>query len=166
VGCRPHPPVIAAKRRPHQSRRPSAAKRIIRAEVSKDTGPIYLQSSFFGAAAAGDGLECLVLLAILTRVGKTKIDIAIQAHVWVILGCRVERISIWRYPYFVHESHPFCGPGSGVCHHLRSHLRTRILDHLRATCKRISHILHYSYSYRLEDGWRYRTYANCASYTA
>ena len=28
-----------AKRRPRQSRRPSAAKRIIRAEVPKDTGP-------------------------------------------------------------------------------------------------------------------------------
>ena len=75
--------------------------------------PDYL-CSFFRAAAAGDRLESLVLLAILTRVGKPKIDIAIQARVWVILGCRVERISIWRYPYFVHESHPFCGPGSGV----------------------------------------------------
>jgi len=74
--------------------------------------PDYL-SSFFRAAATGDGLESLVLLAILTRVGKPKIDIAIQAHVWVILGCCVERISIWRYPYFVHESLPFCGPGPG-----------------------------------------------------
>jgi hypothetical protein len=44
-----------AKRRPRQSRRPSAAKRIIRAEVPKDTGPIYLQASFFRAAAAGVG---------------------------------------------------------------------------------------------------------------
>jgi hypothetical protein len=84
--------------------------------------PDYL-CSFFRAAAAGDGLESLVLLAILTRVGKPKIDIAIQAHVWVILGCRVERISIWRYPYFVHESHPFCGPRLGVCHHRRGFLR-------------------------------------------
>ena len=47
-----------AKRGPRQSRRPSAAKRIIRAEVPKDTGPIYLQASFFRAAAAGDGVEC------------------------------------------------------------------------------------------------------------
>jgi hypothetical protein len=31
-------------------RRPSAANSIIRAEVAKDTGPIYLQASFFGAA--------------------------------------------------------------------------------------------------------------------
>src|SRR5215212_7588191 len=50
--------------------------------------PDYL-SSFFRAAAAGDGLESLVLLAILPRVGKPKIDIAIQACVWVILGCIV-----------------------------------------------------------------------------
>jgi hypothetical protein len=33
-------------------RRPSVAKRIIRADVPKDTGPIYLQASFFRAAAA------------------------------------------------------------------------------------------------------------------
>jgi hypothetical protein len=37
-------------------RRPSAAKRIIRAEVPKDTGPIHLQASFFRAAAARHAL--------------------------------------------------------------------------------------------------------------
>jgi hypothetical protein len=31
-----------AKQRPRQSRRPSAAKRIIRAEVPKDTGPVAM----------------------------------------------------------------------------------------------------------------------------
>jgi len=62
-GQRENPEVLlgvwgGAKQRPRQSRRPSAAKSIIRAEVPKDTGPIYLQASFFRAAAAGDGVEC------------------------------------------------------------------------------------------------------------
>jgi hypothetical protein len=51
--CRP--PVVVAKQRPRQSRRPSAAKSIIRVEVPKDTGPIYLQASFFRAAATPVG---------------------------------------------------------------------------------------------------------------
>jgi hypothetical protein len=44
-------------------RRPSAAKRIIRVEVPKDTGPIYLQASFFRTAAARHGLYDLDLFA-------------------------------------------------------------------------------------------------------
>ena len=44
-------------------RRPSAAKRIMRTEVPKDTGPIYLQASFFRAAAARHGLYDLDLFA-------------------------------------------------------------------------------------------------------
>src|SRR5215212_4317839 len=69
--------------------------------------PNYL-SSFFRAAAAGDGLESLVLLAILTRVGKPKIHIAIQARVRVILGrgeagewVASSRLGV--YPWFVHR---------------------------------------------------------------
>jgi hypothetical protein len=51
-----------AKRRPRQSRRPSAAKSIIRAEITKDTGPItYL--GFFSAAATRNGFKDLYLFA-------------------------------------------------------------------------------------------------------
>ena len=40
-----------AKQRPRKSRRPSAAKSIIRAEVPKDTGPIYLQARLLAGSA-------------------------------------------------------------------------------------------------------------------
>jgi hypothetical protein len=52
----PRPVRGGAKRRAAPKRRPSAAKRIIRAEVPKDTGPIHLQASFFRAAAARHAL--------------------------------------------------------------------------------------------------------------
>ena len=55
-----------AKRRPRQSRRPSAAKRIIRAEITKGTGPIYLRAGFFRATAAEVHRE---LLELITRLG-------------------------------------------------------------------------------------------------
>src|SRR5215216_1416650 len=67
-GQRENPEVLlgvwgGAKQRPRQSRRPSAAKSIIRAEVPKDTGPIYLQASFFRAAAARHYFQTLDFLA-------------------------------------------------------------------------------------------------------
>ena len=70
-----------AKQRPRQSRRPSAAKSIIRAEVLKDTGSIYLQASFFGAATTQQGLYGL--FAVL--VGVAKVDVAARARVRVIV---------------------------------------------------------------------------------
>jgi hypothetical protein len=53
-----------AEQRPRQSRRPSAAKSIIRAEVPKDTDPIYLRASFFRATSARHGLYDLDLFAV------------------------------------------------------------------------------------------------------
>ena len=86
-----------AKRRPRQSRRPSAAKSIIRAEVPKDTGPIYLQASFVSAAAAGQRLDPLDLFArLLIEDGVAKVDVPGRAGVrvvldlfggWVRMGC-------------------------------------------------------------------------------
>jgi hypothetical protein len=92
-----------AQQRPRQSRRPSAAKSIIRAEVPKDTDPIYLQASFFCAAAAGQRLYPLDLFArLLIEGGVTEVDVPVQAGVRVILvvvvGCCVEWVAGWRYP--------------------------------------------------------------------
>ena len=70
-----------AKQRPRQSRRPSAAKSIIRAEVPKDTGPIYLQASFVSAAAAGQRLDPLDLFArLLINGGVAEVDVPVQAR--------------------------------------------------------------------------------------
>jgi hypothetical protein len=75
-----------AKQRPRQSRRPSAAKSIIRAEVPKDTGPIYLQASFVSAAAAGQRLDPLDLFARLRiEGGVAEVDVPVQARVGVVL---------------------------------------------------------------------------------
>src|SRR5215204_5320452 len=69
-----------AKRRPHQ-RRASAAKRIIRAEIPKDTGPIYLRAGFFRATAARNGLDDLNLFAVLADDQVPDVNGAVYAGV-------------------------------------------------------------------------------------
>ena len=71
-----------AKQRPRQSRRPSAAKRIIRAEVPKDTGSIYLPAIFFRATAARQHLDPLDLFARLLINGcVAEVYVPVQARV-------------------------------------------------------------------------------------
>jgi hypothetical protein len=97
-----------AKRRPRQSRRPSAAKSIIRAKVPKDTGPVYLQASFFGATPTGQRLDPLDLFArLLIKGGVAEVDIAVPASMGVAL---LPNVAV-HYTSFVHSESPFCGPG-------------------------------------------------------
>jgi hypothetical protein len=93
-----------AQQRPRQSRRPSAAKSIIRAEVPKDTDPIYLQASFFCAAAAGQRLYPLDLFA---RPGRRAGDPGRCGGVLRGMGRRLA-ISLW-WPL----GHLPFGPGLG-----------------------------------------------------
>jgi hypothetical protein len=94
----------------------------------------------FRALAARHGLEDLDLFtvvadnemtdkadAIVAGVGAFKAGvmrlygIVVILDGWVRVGCaRLSR---------VHSLHPFCGPGSGVCHHLRGHLFIRRLHY-------------------------------------
>jgi hypothetical protein len=68
-------------------RRPSAAKRIIRAEVPKDTGPIHLQASFFRAAAARHALvlDELAIKVVLGLHNAAKEHPAVYAGVGAIM---------------------------------------------------------------------------------
>jgi hypothetical protein len=96
-------------------RRPSAAKRIIRAEVPKDTGPIYLQASFVSAAAAGHALV-LDDLAIKVVLG---LDNAAKEHPAVYAGVGAIMISSgwvrWARGRLLcgHEAFPFVVRASG-----------------------------------------------------
>jgi hypothetical protein len=67
-----------AKQRPRQSRRPSAAKRIIRPRSPKDTGPIYLSASFFDVSPTRHGLDDLYLFAVLADDQMADVDSALN----------------------------------------------------------------------------------------
>src|SRR5215204_6852617 len=93
--------------------------KVVGRDTPKDT-PTRWDLPILRAAPTGDGLESLVLLAVLTRVGKPKIDIAIQARVRVILGrgeagewVASSRLGV--YPWFVHRGSSPVGQGPEVC---------------------------------------------------
>jgi hypothetical protein len=70
-------------------------------------GPGLSASYFASAAAAGQRLDALYLFAsVLIKSCVAEVNVPVQARVRVVLvvGCRVEGITGWRYSVLVHIS--------------------------------------------------------------